>query len=121
MGFALDTLELLRTTREVRIETRSASGTVHRTIIWVVVDQDRAFVRTYLGPRSRWYREALAAGDCTLWIGTDSIPVRLTPATDADQVAAVSRAFQTKYARSPSTPAMVREEVLETTLELLPR
>jgi len=122
MGFAPDILDQLRTTREVRIETRRApDAPAHRTIIWVVVEGDRAFVRTYLGARSRWYREALAEPDCTLWLGKEALPVRVVDATQPDVVAAVSRAFEAKYARSSSTPAMVRDEVLGTTLELLPR
>ena len=122
MGFAPDILDRLRTTREVRIETRRPpNGPIHRTIIWVVVDGDRAFVRTYRGAHSRWYREALAESDCTLWLGKDAVPVRVVVATEPDEVAAVSRGFEAKYPRSQSTAAMVREEVLETTLELLPR
>jgi hypothetical protein len=121
--FAPDVLERLRTTREVRIETRRPpDGPVHRTIIWVVVDDDgRAYIRTYRGARSRWYREALAAPECTLWVGDEALPVRVVTATDPAQIAAVSRGFEAKYARSQSTSAMVRDEVLDTTLELRPR
>jgi hypothetical protein len=121
--FAPEVLERLRTTKEVRIETRRPpDGPIHRTIIWVVVDDDdRVYVRTYLGARSRWYREALAAPDCTLWVGREAVPVRIVPATAPEQIAAVSRGFEAKYPRSQSTSAMVRDEVLDTTLELLPR
>jgi hypothetical protein len=120
--FPPDVLEQLRAQREVRIETRAGpDAPIHRTIIWVVVDGDRAFVRTYRGARSRWYREALVEPYCTLWLGKAALPVRVVVAIEPDVVAAVSRGFETKYARSSSTAAMVREEVLETTLELLPR
>jgi hypothetical protein len=120
--FTPEVLERLRTTKEVRIETRRPpDGPVHRTIIWVVVDGERAYVRTYRGARSRWYREALAGPDCTLWVGEDALPVRVVVNTEPDIVAAVSRGFERKYARSASTPWMVRDEVLDTTLELLPR
>jgi hypothetical protein len=120
--FPPEVLDRLRTQREVRIETRAGpDAPIHRTIIWVVVDGDRAFVRTYRGARSRWYREVLIEPDCTLWLGTEALPVRAVAATERDLVAAVSRGFETKYARSSSTPAMVRDEVLDTTLELLPR
>jgi hypothetical protein len=120
--FAPEVLERLETTKEVRIETRRPpDGPVHRTIIWVVVDGERAYVRTYLGAGSRWYREALAAPGCTLWLGRDAVPVRVVAATEPEQIAAVSRGFEAKYPRSQSTSAMVRDEVLGTTLELLPR
>jgi hypothetical protein len=122
MPFAPDVLERLRTTQEVRIETRAGpDAPVHKTIIWVVVDGERAFVRTYRGAKSRWYREVLVEPDCALWLGQEALPVRAVVATGPDAIAAVSRGFEAKYASSSSTPAMVRAEVLETTLELLPR
>lgn len=120
--FPPEVIERLLATKEVRIETRRPpEGPVHRTIIWVVVDGDRAYVRTYLGARSRWYREALVDPDTALWVGRDRIPVQIVTATDPAQIEAVSRGFEAKYPRSTSTSAMVRDEVLDTTLELLPR
>jgi hypothetical protein len=120
--FPPDVLDLLRAEREVRIETRAGpEAPVHKTIIWVVVDGDRSFIRTYRGARSRWYREALAEPDCTLWVGSTGLPVRVVVNVEPEVVAAVSRGFETKYSRSSSTPWMVRDEVLDTTLELLPR
>jgi hypothetical protein len=120
--FPPDVLDLLRAEREVRIETRAGpEAPVHKTIIWVVVDGDRAFIRTYRGARSRWYREALAEPDCTLWVGSTGLPVRVVVNVEPEVVAAVSRGFETKYSRSSSTPWMLRDEVLDTTLELLPR
>jgi hypothetical protein len=120
--FAPEVLAQLRGQREVRIETRAGpDAPIHRTIIWVIVDEDRAFVRTFRGAGSRWYREALIEPDCTLWVGREAVPIRVVVNTDPGVIAAVSRGFQTKYARSSSTPAMVRDEVLDTTLELLPR
>ena len=119
--FAPEVLERMASTREVRIETRRApDGPVHRTIIWVVVHDGRAFVRTFRGAGSRWYREALGDQDCALLIGRDRFPLQLVSMTDPAVVDAVSRGFWAKYPRSKSTAAMVREEVLGTTLELLP-
>ncbi len=123
MGFAPDILELLRTTEEVRIETRQApDAPAHRTTIWVVVDDaERVLIRSYLGREARWFREVVAHPECALWIGTDAIPVHAEPATDPDRVAAASAGLEAKYPDDPATPRMVRDEVLETTLELLPR
>ena len=123
VGFAPDLLDRLRTTDEVRIETRVApSAPVHRTIIWVVVDNwDRVLIRTYRGPTSRWYREALGEPDCLLWIGRECIPVLVEPAPDADRLAAATVGYQAKYAGDPALRAMLAEAVLPTTLELKPR
>lgn len=123
MGFAQDVLDQLRTTDEVRIVTRAApSAPAHRTTIWVVVDdRDRVLIRTYLGPSSRWYREARANPECVLWMESEAVPVRAEPANDPDRIAAASRGYQAKYAGDPAVRGMVAEAQLPTTLELRPR
>ena len=104
---------MLRETEEVDIETRPAPDVPpHRTIIWVVVDaQDRAFIRTYRGAGSRWYREATASGQVALLADGQRIEVRLAPATDAASVEACSEAFRAKYrAHGGSLAAMLVPE-----------
>ena len=119
-AFDADTLARLRDEQEVRIETHGTAGDVHRTIIWVVVDaSDRVLVRSYRGAGARWYREAIA-GTAALVIGATTIPVRLERATDSGRVAACSAELERKYAGDPATPAMVADDVLETTLQLHP-
>ncbi|HUG94949.1 MAG TPA: nitroreductase/quinone reductase family protein [Pleomorphomonadaceae bacterium] len=122
-GFPPDVLDGLRTTDEVRIETRAAqSAPAHRTTIWVVVDdRDRVLIRTYLGPSSRWYREARANPECMLWLGGEPVAVRAEPANDPDRLAAASREYEAKYAGDPAVRGMVAEAQLPTTLELRPR
>ena len=118
-----DVLSLLRETHEVDIETRPAPDVPpHLTTIWVVVaDDDRAFIRTYRGPGSRWYREATAAGSAALVVDGQRIEVSLTHANDPASVEACSAAFRAKYRTSgASLAAMLVPEVLDTTLELLP-
>lgn len=112
--------ELLRVTHEVRIETsRGPDAPLHRAIIWVVVDEaGRVLVRTYLGPGSRWYREALAAGRCRLLVGERGIDFDVEAANDAERITACSDGLRAKYRRSGSLDAMLRDEVLGTTLEL---
>jgi hypothetical protein len=121
--FTPEVLERFRTEEEVRIETSRGPGAPqHRTIIWIVVDdRDRVLIRSVRGPRGRWYREAVANPNCTVWIGTESVEARAQPAGDEDRVAATTAALELKYARDPSLRSMVRNDVLETTLELLPR
>jgi hypothetical protein len=118
-----DVLALLRDTQEVEIETRPAPDVPpHLTVIWVVVDeQDRALIRTYRGPRSRWYREATADGTARIHAGGYTIDVRVEHAADPERVEACSEALRRKYASSrASLAAMLVPEVLPTTLELLP-
>jgi hypothetical protein len=115
-------LTLLRDEEEVEIETSAGdAGPIHRTIIWVVVDdRDRVLIRSYLGAGARWYREVTARPACRILVGERVIGVVALPAADDERVSACSEGFGRKYAGQTSTDAMMRQ-YLETTLELAPR
>jgi hypothetical protein len=116
------TLQLLDREREVRIETTRPDGSTMRTIIWVVVDREEAFIRSWRGDRAYWYQAALdRPADVALWVDGRRLDVRAVPATDDQSVARCSSALERKYAGDPSTPSMVREEILGTTLRMEPR
>jgi hypothetical protein len=120
--FSDEDLDLLRRTAEVEIETTMGAGEPsHRTVIWAVVDEaDRVLIRSYQGAQARWYREALASGTAVILAGDSRIAVRIEPATDDERVTACSKALEAKYPGRRSTEAMLRHEILDTTLELLP-
>jgi hypothetical protein len=111
-------LDLLATTKEIRVETRSRSGEVHTTIVWPLVRDGVVYLRSYRGPEGRWYREALADPDIALLFGRRRLPARAIPATDAGSVEACSRALREKYRRSYSLEAMLAPAVLPTTLRI---
>ncbi len=115
-------LALLRETREVRIETsRRPNAPLHRTIIWVVVDDaDRVLVRTYVGAESRWFREALANPRVRLLAGDQAVELVAERADDPERIAACSGGLRAKYRPGASLDAMLRDEVLGTTLQLRP-
>jgi hypothetical protein len=114
-------LELLAGTREIRIETRSRpDGPVHSAIIWVVVDGEDVFIRSWLGARARWYREAVANPAVTIVTGDRRLPAVAANATDPDSIRRCSNGFLTKYRKSKSAQSMVAEDILDTTLRLEP-
>ena len=115
-------LALLRDEQEIEIETSASDGApLHRTIIWVVVDErDRVLIRSYRGPGARWYREITAHPDARVHVQGQALDVRAIPAADADRVAACSDGLRRKYAGDSAMPRMLRDH-LETTLELVPR
>ncbi len=120
-AFAPSDLELLRSEDEIEIESTSAGGATHRTVIWVVVDgRDRVLIRSYRGPGARWFREISDRPDGRVHVRGRSLDVRAVPATDEERVTACSEGLRTKYALHASTPSMMRS-YLETTLELVPR
>ena len=122
-GLGPKILNALDRAEEVHIGTRrDASSSGHETIIWAVVVDGGAFVRSVRGGKGRWFREASANPEVTLRVNDERVPARAVPETDARTIEGVSEAIREKYGTSYPGPtaAMLRGEVLATTLRLLP-
>jgi hypothetical protein len=115
MTLSPEILALLDRTLEVQIETTSAKGARHVVTIWVVVDGNDVFARSYLGARARWYREILARPGALI-VGSRRIEVKAIRATDDDPVRRTSLGYEKKYPTSPSLRAMQKPDVLPTTV-----
>jgi len=111
-------LAALDAAEEVEIETVAADGAIHRTIIWVVVDGQRVYVRSVRGEVARWYREAIARAEVALHLAGRRIAMRVEPAADEASVAACSAGLRRKYRADHSLRAMLMPDVLGTTLVL---
>jgi hypothetical protein len=120
MRFEPGELVLLDETEEVEIETARPDGPAHRTIIWVVVDGDDAFIRSVNGATARWYREAVANPAVTIHAGDREFSARAEAATDPDSVRRVSDALQRKYAGIVGLREMLKPDIFDTTLRLEP-
>jgi hypothetical protein len=106
--------------QEVDIETRSAAGDVHRTIIWVVEHGGTVYARSYKGLDGRWFREALADPDVAIHVDGRRVPARAVPATDPASIEACSQGLRDKYPADGSLAAMLVDGVLPTTIKLVP-
>ena len=120
MAHDAEALAAIEKYANVRIETHAANGTEHRTTIWAVVEDGAVYVRTFKGPQSRWYREALARPNVALHVAKRRVPLLAVPAADPASIAACSAGLSRKYKASYSLGAMLRDEVLDTTLRLDP-
>ena len=105
---------------EIEIETYSGTGQTHRTIIWVVVDDHKVYVRSFRGEKGRWYQEILANPSGAIHLDGQYLPVHAIPVSDEETITRVSNEILRKYRNSNSARSMVREEVLPTTLRLEP-
>ena len=113
--------ERLDAEEEIRIETRAREGApVHRTIVWVVVDGGQAYVRSVRGRAGRWYRELTAHPQGAVEVRGERIPVRAVHVEAPEIIERVSEAYRRKYGHSPYLGAILRPEVLPTTLRLEP-
>jgi hypothetical protein len=118
-NFNAETLRELRDLHEVFIRTDKHPRTA--VVIWVVVAGDEVFVRSWRGPKGRWYKDVATGGPATLEFAGRRLAVQAIPASDQASVARTSREFLSKYQRSSHAQEMVRPETLPTTLRLEPR
>jgi hypothetical protein len=123
-NFPADVLGLLDQTDEVQIEPRSPDGQRQPAVtIWVVVlDGLDVYVRSYRGPRGRWYQALLKHPYGVLHVSQREIPFHAIHIDDSPTIARVSEAYRRKYERRwpTETAEMLRDEVLSTTLKLEP-
>ncbi|HEY7522226.1 MAG TPA: nitroreductase/quinone reductase family protein [Candidatus Limnocylindrales bacterium] len=120
MSFSAEDRALLDRIEEVEIETQRPDGPIHRTTIWTIVDGDEVFVRSYRGERARWYRDALANPAVAILADGRRLAATAIAAGDPQSIERASAGFRRKYAGDPAAGAMVRPEVLSTTLRLEP-
>src|SRR3954454_16402793 len=121
MKFDAATLRYLDAELETPIETYRPDGTPRRTIIWVLVDGDDVFVRSWKGDRGYWFQSATEPdAKVALIVDGRTVPVAVHGATDAESVERCSEALRRKYPRNDSLGGMLRDEVLGTTLRLEP-
>ena len=120
MTFAESDLAALAAAVEIEVETHAPSGSVHRTIVWPVVDAGVVYVRSYKGPNGRWYREAIADPEVALHVDGRRLPATAVPATDPISIRACTNALRAKYRGDSSLPAMLVAAVLPTTLRIVP-
>ena len=92
-----------------------------RVPVWMVTVDGAAYVRSYLGVTSGWYRRVLAERHQAISLGGVDVAVdfELVPAT-APVNSAINDRFITKYATDPYRDYMVLPLALEATLRILP-
>ena len=117
--FETATLGALREVQELSIRTDKHPESA--VVIWVVVADDEVFVRSVRGPKGRWYRDLANGGPATLEFSGRRLAVQAIPADEPTAIERASRAYLSKYEPSPYAQAMVKPEVLSTTLRLQPR
>ena len=121
MNLPADVLAACEDDIEIEVVTSRPDGRPRRTVVWPVVEDGVAYVRSYKGPAGKWYQEALARPDGALAVGGRDVPIRFVRATDPASIAACSAALARKYVDDPSLPSMLIDDVLPTTLRIEPR
>lgn len=119
MTFTEGDLTAIAGAEEVRIETRAADGTIHRTIIWIVEHDGQLYIRSVNGPEARWYGEATADTSIALLVGGRRLEAHVVPATDPASIEACNAGLRAKYQGDYSLASMLKEHTLPTTLRVV--
>jgi hypothetical protein len=78
----------------VVVVTRNPDGSDRETKVWIVVVDDRAYIRT---SATRWYANIERDPDIALRVGEDEFPLRAVLVTDAPLAERVESEFRKKY------------------------
>lgn len=119
-GFSDAELDALRALKMLRLR----AGAEHRyTGVWVVVVEDRVFVRSWNDAPTGWYRAFRAQPLGAIHTGAAERAVRARPVRSARLRAAVTAAYGAKYVTKASEKwvrGFAAPEREATTLELVP-
>lgn len=108
---------------ELRVASERPDGTMRRYVtIWHATVGDTLYIRSARGPENGWFRRALRAGLGRIDARgvTKDVTFELAdPAVRGDLDSALHRKYD-RFGRQP-VAAITRDNVLETTLRVLPR
>jgi len=114
-GWSTERLRQLAQTRELEI---ASTPTGRWLPIWVVVDADHVFVRTWHRRTTGWYGRGGASGRAWIRVAGDSVEVVVT-AIGITDAGAVDGAYRAKYGVSGAA-SMVTAEAAASSLCLTP-
>ena len=97
--------------QEVQVATRRRDGTLRRpTIIWIVRDGQRVFVRSTNGRDATWFRGAITTGTGQIIAAGQTYDVAFTEVTDATDLAAADAGYRAKYGHYASIVDHLEED-----------
>jgi hypothetical protein len=95
---------------------------VLRVPVWLVTAGDHAYVRSYMGVTTGWYRSVMAKRDQAIELPGGDVPVFFESVNATDEVnAQINAAYLAKYATTEYRDAMVTPHAIEATLRVVPR
>lgn len=115
---------VIEAVRSAKILGVRAGGEHRYTGVWVVVVDDRIFVRSWNDKPTGWFRAFRKQPDGTMQVGEMEIPVRARVIRSARIRDAVTAAFGEKYNTKASrkwVEGFAEPTRVMTTLELVPR
>lgn len=121
MDWTRDAIDAIANDEEVGISSDRADGSPRPfVIVWAVVVDGHAYIRSAYGPDSGWYRRAVASGTGRIRAADIETAVRFER-PEPDVNSAIDDAYLAKYAHYPKIiAAMVGRSFYDLTLRLDP-
>jgi hypothetical protein len=114
-------LAALTDAEELVLVLDRADKPVLRVPVWMVTVGENAYVRSYRGVTSGWYRAVMAERDQAIALDGD-IPVHFESVDPTDAVnGSIGAEYLRKYANDDYRLAMVTDLAVDATLRILPR
>jgi hypothetical protein len=116
-------LQHLRNVAEIHIAPHREDGTrTSGTTIWVVVVEGHPYLRSVRAENGRWYQNILRSRRATLSAGPNEFEITVEPCADEETNRKVDAGLRDKYQSrwAGPTAAMLRADVVKTTLRVLP-
>jgi hypothetical protein len=114
-------LDELADAEELGLVISRAGRSPLRFPVWPVVVDGSAYVRSYLGVTTGWYRGVVANPHQAIVLGEGEIDVVFEFVSRTDSVnAGIDEAFLAKYARFEYRDAMVEPGAVDATLRIVP-
>ncbi|MFE4499402.1 DUF2255 family protein [Rhodococcus sp. NPDC056743] len=120
-GWSEEQVAAITNPQEVQVVTGRADGSLRKpTIIWIVGDGDRIFIRSTNGRPAAWFTSAITTGTGQIIADGTAYDVKFVEAGDAD-LPTVDSAYRTKYRQYPSiVDHLVESGPRSATLEVFP-
>ena len=122
-AWTADELRRIGGATELRVTSQRPDGTLRPfTTIWHATVGDTLYIRSAHGPENGWFRRARRSGQGRVSAGGIEVDVTFRVA-DPEVRPSLDSALHAKYDRYGAGPvgAITGDDVLETTLEVLPR
>lgn len=88
--------------------------------IWIVVNDNKVYLRAGKGKESKWYKSGLKNGGAIEFSGQNH-PVSYVAVNNPADIKAVTKAYQDKYHGQYPIDMMVSDKCAAATVELIPR
>jgi hypothetical protein len=112
----------LRALEELELVIAREGRETLRFPVWVVTAEGAAYLRSYKGAGSMWFRRVQADADQAIALSGSDIPVRFEHVDRHDPVNdAISAEFDRKYARFEYVGSMSEPAAVEATVRIVPR